>query len=203
MQLPERSTRTIASPAAAGGGASSRTDIACVSSHTARIGGYSTRMSWARRIALLLAVVIPVAVVGTLMQHARARELAAQEALMEATKRRLAELAPIQKQIEDFQEKKKEYEARIQAIERLRAVPSPKVLMEIASTAESLGLGIEEMTVSGMALRVVFRAPDEAKAVRFQDEIAKRGWVAGGEIKPGAKGHFVLSGTLVPARPEE
>ena len=137
------------------------------------------------------------------MQHARARELAAQEALMEATKRRLAELAPIQKQIEDFQEKKKEYEARIQAIERLRAVPSPKVLMEIASTAESLGLGIEEMTVSGMALRVVFRAPDEAKAVRFVVETEKRGWVAGGEVKPGEKGHFVLSGMLVPARPEE
>jgi hypothetical protein len=159
-------------------------------------------MSWARRIALLLAVVIPVAVVGTLMHRAGQRELAAQEALMEETKRRLAELAPIQKQIEEFQEKKKEYEARIQAIERLRAAPSPKVLMEIASTAESLGLGIEEMTVSGMALRVVFRAPDEAKAVRFLVEIEKRGWVAGGEVKPGEKEHFVLSATFTPPRPE-
>jgi hypothetical protein len=147
--------------------------------------------------------VIPVVLAGTLLYRARAREIAAQEALLQETKRRLADLAPIQKQVEEFQKQKAEYEARIQAIERLRAVPSPKVLMEIASTAESLGLAIEEMTVSGTALRVAFRAPDEAQAVRFHVETEKRGWVAGGEVKPAAKGHFVLSGTLVLARPEE
>jgi hypothetical protein len=159
-------------------------------------------MSWPRRIALLLAVVIPVAVVGALMHRAGQRELAAQEALMEETKRRLAELAPIQKQVEEFQKQKAEYEARIAAIERLRSAPSPMALMKVAAVAESLGLSIEEMSVSGMALNVTFRAPSPEAAERLRAEVEARSLAVQGGIKAGDKGRYTLSATLLPAPPE-
>jgi hypothetical protein len=148
-------------------------------------------MSWLRRGLLLLAIVVPVVLTATLLHRARLRQIAAEEALIAEAKR----------QVDALHGQKADYEGRIAAITRLRAMPSPKTLMEVAKTAESLGLVIEEMAVAEMTLTVAFRAPAAGVAERFGRELTDRALVSSVAVQRREGDAYSIRGVLLP-RPD-
>jgi hypothetical protein len=160
-------------------------------------------MSWPRRLALVFAIVVPVAVVSTFLYRSRARRVAEDEAAVAVATRRLAPLVAVRKHVEAFQVHKVEYERRVQLIEELRGRPSAKTLTSVTAAAESLGLAIEEMTVSFMALTVTVRAPSARAAEQLALELEKQKLVLGAAVRSAEKDRHVLTATLLPApRPD-
>jgi hypothetical protein len=155
-------------------------------------------MSWPRRGLLLLAIVVPVVLTATLLHRARLRQMAAEEALIAEAKRQLEALREVQAQADELQRQKADYEGRIAAITRLRAMPSPKTLMEVAKTAGSLGLVIEEMAVAEMTLTVAFRAPAPEIAERFGRDLADRALVSSVAVQRREGDAYSIRGVLLP-----
>jgi hypothetical protein len=156
-------------------------------------------MSWPRRLALLLAIVVPVAVVSTLLYRSRERRVAEDEAAVAHAKRRIEEMAAIKHRVEDYQRRKVDYEARIEAIVDVRARPAPRTLAPLVATADALGLSIEKLTVSAMAVTLSFRAASREAVEKLGLELEKGKIAFAVGVRPGENGGYVLTATLLPA----
>jgi hypothetical protein len=156
-------------------------------------------MSWRRRLALLLAIAVPVVVVSTFLYRSRARRVAEDEAVVADAKRRLEVLSPVREQVVDYQRRKADYEARIEAIVDVRARPAPRTLAPLVATADALGLPIEKLTVSAMAVTLSFRATSREAVERLGLELEKRRIAFATGVRAGENGGYVLTATLLPA----
>jgi hypothetical protein len=156
-------------------------------------------MSWPRRLVLLLAIVVPVAVVSTLLYRSRAHSVAEDEAAVAHAKRRLELLAAVQHRVSDYQRRKTDYEARIGVIAEVRARHSPLTLAALVAAADALGLATDGMAVSAMAVTLSFRAAPREPVERLGLELEKRRIAFGAGVRAGENGGYVLTATLFPA----
>lgn len=154
-------------------------------------------MTWATRLGWTAAVVAALAAAAVLLHRHQARRLAEEEALLADMRRKVEELGEVRRRVEEFQRRKAEYEARVKALEALRANPGPRILA-VARAAESLGLAVDEMSISGGELAVVYRAPSVEEARRLGEALEKDGVVTRSSVAPRGQGSFALTAKLLP-----
>lgn len=149
------------------------------------------------RAVWVAAVVVPVGAAAVFLHRHQARRIAADDALLADMRRQVEELSPVQHRVEELQKRKAEYEARVKAIEALRANPGPGILAA-AKAAEALGLGIDEMSISGAELAIVYRAGSIEEARRLGEVLEKSGFITKTAVAPHGKGRFALTAKRLP-----
>jgi hypothetical protein len=153
--------------------------------------------STARTALTALIALVPVVIVAAVLYRGHARRMAEQEAALEAARRELASLADVRARVEEFQRKKKEYEERIRLIETWRSQPGLRAL-EVVKLAESSGVVIDELAVTGMELKLSCRQASPDTAARLARRMEETGLTTKATVAPGDAGGFVLTATLSP-----
>ena len=117
---------------------------------------------------------------------------------MAETRLRQEELRQAQERLKALEGRRSDLQQQVEGLERLRAAPDPRRLLLVAAKAESLGLTVEEMTMSGRHVTVVYRAPTAEAARRLRDELERSG-VIGSPSLDETGGTFTLTAELRPA----
>jgi hypothetical protein len=148
-------------------------------------------------VVVAAAGLAPVVIVAVLLHRGHVRRMAEDQALLDAARREIAQLEEVKARIEEFQRKKKQYEDEIRLIESWRSKPGLRAI-DVAKTAQSLGLVVEELSISGTDLTVTYRVPSPVKTDLFARSLEQAGIATQVAVVPGANGVFVLTAVILP-----